>query len=303
MTTATKKEPEDIFSGLDQAASPSAGASIPVAPRAGFPWKLIIILVVALLVVAGVGYVAWSYFVSAKPEAVPVTQTPIAPTPKPVEQIEQPPVVETPPPAPVTQPPAGATIPTPVIPALTIAPTEGIDTDGDALTDAEEPYYGADLAQADTDGDGYPDGSEVKSLFSPAAKGALLASAAFIAQLAWGGWSFLAPEPWSVVPDIVDPNRASLTTGTAGRFVLERLVNAEKESLDTWLSRQQLSAPIPFKTKGGADARQTPDGLTTYVAADDSVLRVTYDLNGEPTFEYRTSYTMFLHSLKAPEKK
>jgi len=41
------------------------------------------------------------------------------------------------------------------------------DSDCDGLTNAEEKLYGTDMSNADTDGDGYSDGVEVKSGYDP----------------------------------------------------------------------------------------------------------------------------------------
>lgn len=48
-----------------------------------------------------------------------------------------------------------------------------LDLDNDGLTDMQESAYGTDLANPDTDGDGYKDGDEVESGFNPAGEGKL----------------------------------------------------------------------------------------------------------------------------------
>ena len=47
------------------------------------------------------------------------------------------------------------------------------DPDADGLTNAQERQYGTDAAQADTDGDTYKDGEEVRNGFNPKGTGAL----------------------------------------------------------------------------------------------------------------------------------
>ena len=44
-------------------------------------------------------------------------------------------------------------------------PVEGIDTDGDGLSDADESDWGTDPELADTDGDGFNDGDEINKWF------------------------------------------------------------------------------------------------------------------------------------------
>ncbi len=65
------------------------------------------------------------------------------------------------------------------IPAFDVRPDEpsdGIDTDGDGLTDAEEDDYGTDPRNPDTDDDGMPDGWEVRQGLDPLRNDASFAS-------------------------------------------------------------------------------------------------------------------------------
>lgn len=48
-----------------------------------------------------------------------------------------------------------------------------VDSDEDGLTDEEEAVYGTDLADPDTDGDGYTDGGEVAAGYDPNGSGKL----------------------------------------------------------------------------------------------------------------------------------
>ena len=55
-------------------------------------------------------------------------------------------------------------------PDVSASPDESlriVDSDGDKLTDYQEGLYGTDTNNPDTDGDGYPDGLEVRSGYSP----------------------------------------------------------------------------------------------------------------------------------------
>ncbi len=57
--------------------------------------------------------------------------------------------------------------PTPVKEESSQTPLLGIDSDQDGLTDIEERIYSTDPQKADSDGDTFPDGSEVKNLYDP----------------------------------------------------------------------------------------------------------------------------------------
>lgn len=297
-----KKEPEDIFSGIETGPGPAKVPSVlPEAPRHGSSLQLIFIIGGTLVLIGAIGFALWTFVFAPSPEG---TATPaVVPTPKPAPIVETPPVVETPSPSETTNPtttlPEGVSIPVPTLPPATSMPSEGIDTDTDGLTDIEEPYYGSDPANPDTDGDTFPDGSEVRNLFDPSKKGVKLADSSFISQLLWSNWSFLAPKPWSVVGDSTTPNAAYVATGSATRFLLERRTNPSRDPIDAWLAKNGFAAPTVVKTKNGIEGRQSSDGLTTYLSAGDSVLIFTYDLHGDASFDYRTSYAMMIASMTA----
>ncbi len=214
--------------------------------------------------------------------------------------------------SPVTQPPAGSNVPLPQL-AQPVPPSplpivsEGKDTDGDKLTDVEEATYGTDLRNPDTDGDGYPDGSEVRSLFDPSKKGAKLADAKYMSRLfekdmGLPNFSLLAPKPWSLVLLPTNLIRAALTTGsvTATRFIFEWESNIERMPIDAWLAVRTgvVAATMhPIQTKNSLEGRQTSDGLTTYLPLSDGVLIVRYDLNDDTAYDYRTSYELVIQSL------
>jgi hypothetical protein len=172
-----------------------------------------------------------------------------------------------------------------------------VDSDSDGLTDAEEPFYQADPNKADTDGDGYQDGAEVKNLFSPASKGKTLDAEEFMQRLPWSGWSFLLPKPWTVMASSGGTYAATITTGSATVFGLRVKDNAAHLPLAQVFGISDTSGMKSFKTKSGLDALQSADGLTTYLSAGDTALQVTYDLNGDASYEYRTSYVMVINSV------
>ena len=136
LTTKGKKEPEDIFSGLDAAAEQKAaneGMTMAEAPKQN-PLVVAGVVVAGLLVLGAAGYVVWAYVLHPTSPSAPVVVPTTSPTPRiPSGQIEQPPVTQQPAPAPiptpnpnpaasssaptpVTQPPAGINIPIPNLP-------------------------------------------------------------------------------------------------------------------------------------------------------------------------------------------
>lgn len=180
---AEKKEPEDIFSQLEQPKKPIGSGPLVSAPSpagSGAKFAVIAVTVVAVLGIGGFGF--W-FFAIRKPASEGKA---------PVQEIlpETPPPASVPPPAPEAPPPAGTvpaaatsaeeslSIPPPVTstpPGANIPPPQPIgsggetasstipetDTDADGLSDRRETELGTDPARADTDGDAVSDGDEV----------------------------------------------------------------------------------------------------------------------------------------------
>lgn len=322
-----KKEPEDIFSGLEQTMATSSGvasSSMEVATSRSFPLKPILIGAVVLVILAGTSLAVWTFVL--KPSSTDeLADASKANTPV-VEQIEQPPVIDESS-VPVVEAPAGIPLPTPepvaidgasdTLPAdgavttsneeVTQPPIleaskviqEGQDTDADGLTDIEEQIYATDILIADSDGDGYSDGAELVSVFSPRLKAKALVTDNTIRQESWNSWFFLLPKAWEVGPIA---NGFALSAAGLSRISLEVQRNTDRLSLSAWLGATQTQDMTSFKTKNGLDAMRTADGLLTYIAFDDIVLVVTYHTNEEPTMEYRATYTMFINSLIPPPK-
>lgn len=303
-----RKEPEDIFADVEQPGAAPA-PTMPMmeeGPKRGFPWKIVIAAVVGLALLGGIAFGAWLLlFRTGGPTTRQAAEEPQAPTAPQPEQVEQPPIVE--PRPPVTQPPAGVNIPAPESitppppppPPVVVTPTEGKDSDGDLLTDAEESFYGTDPLSTDTDGDTYTDGSEVQNLFSPVSRGKSLDAEAFIQRLAVGNWSFLVPKPWSLIVDTTFAGAAaSISTGSATRFSVRVSPTSDDQSFGEVVAALEPGATLKsFRNKAGLEAMQTSDGLRTYVSSGDSVLILTYDLNGDTTYEYRDSYAMVVNSV------
>ncbi|KAA0206838.1 hypothetical protein EDM68_00725 [Candidatus Uhrbacteria bacterium] len=174
-----RKEPEDIFSNIEQAAqkggpSIQAGGPGPL-PHGGGGGALKTFLVILLIIVAVVaigGGLFWFLVLRAPIETgtveeIPAVKTNGSPVPAPAPAPTPTPV---PAPPPVTEPPDGVNIPPPTsvndVPAIPPTSTEpepepDVDTDGDGLSDRRETELGLDPNNPDTDGDGLTDGEEV----------------------------------------------------------------------------------------------------------------------------------------------
>jgi len=319
LTTAKgKKEPEDIFSGLDAAAEQQAaneGMTMGEAPKRN-PFVIVGIAAAGLLVLAAAGYAVWIFVLHpTTPAALVVTNTTTTPR-IPQDQIEQPPVTQQPTPVPqvqatsteptpVTQPPPGVNIPLPTVPTpgapVVTAPGEGVDMDSDKLTDVEEALYGTLVTVADSDGDGFSDGSEVMNLYSPTGKGETITKNKGIMPAAWNGWSMLMPISWKVSTSPSDPSIGTVFTGSSATFTLQTRANTAHQTLAAWIG-PDAAGMSAIKTKNGFDGLTTADGLTTYLSAGDTILIVTYQLNQDQNYEYRTTFAMLTNSLRPAAK-
>jgi len=320
-----KKEPEDIFKDLDTAGQTAADTALmPEFESASrkSPVKLIGFIVGGLVVLGGIGFAAWYFMLRPKP-AVPVETAALPAVETPKEQIETPPPM---PETPVTTPPAGVNIPAPqsiapptnatgtspetqptatqpeAAPASVAgtAPVEGTDTDQDSLTDAEEALLGTDPANKDTNGNSYPDGTEVLNQYDPLKKGAPLAESSKLKWFEWEGLKMLAPAGWQLMTDPLRPDVTTLDTGNVAKFVIQNRGDMGNRSLRGWLALADNDTSMKvLKPKAGWEALQTADGLTTYVAVNGTIYIITYELNGAPTYEYRTLFTLLANSLQA----
>ena len=183
-------EPEDIFSGTGMSkgsaypVSPETTASIAESPARGFGRKLVRLLFLALgaAVIVGAGYFGYHYFFAA-PAIAPVgngnANQPVDLTNQPVNANGNTPVNSPEVNVNLNVPEPNINSQQPIVNNPVLAPQDDpnstVDTDHDGLTDYQEVHvYHTDPLKADTDGDGYNDGDEVKNGFNPLGPGKLL---------------------------------------------------------------------------------------------------------------------------------
>lgn len=256
----------------------------------------ILIPIIALLLVVGLGFLAW-YLLKPKPAPAPAQPSVTLPT---VTQPEPEPEPE-----PEPQPEPATT--TEEVPPVS-APTA--DGDADGLTTAEETLFGTDERKGDSDDDGFSDAIEVTNLYNPAGfRPTRLIEAGLVASFSSpnGTFSALYPSAWIVAPAEGEGDgllvRDAATEDAFGAILQE---NPDGQSLLDWyLSRNPNVSAAQIQqssTKSGLDVLRGPDEngvVAAYVdLGDGAIYRLTYAQGAAGTL-YRATFTMFINSFSA----
>lgn len=181
----------------------------------------------------------------------------------------------------------------------TVSPS--LDSDRDGLTNQEETLYGTDAGEDDTDGDGFLDGSEVRSLYDPNS-GKRLSETAFVKLYANTAYrySILQPVGWA----LGSLNGDALVTFTTitGEFVQVSVQeNSKRESARDWYRALNPSInPSSLKdiSVGALTGILGPDGLNVYLADAQSIYQITYNVGVSDEANYLTTFTMMYTSFR-----
>ncbi len=182
-------------------------------------------------------------------------------------------------------------------------PPAGLDTDSDGLTDLEESLYGSNVRNPDTDLDGFLDGNEVFHLYNPSGKapGKLLELALIRTVEAPIGWTMGIPASWTLKFDSQNGSYATIDSKHGESFVVSVEENPDRSPVLEWYiaSHPGVDAGnvLQYRSKGGYTGIIGADLLSTYIPWGDKIFVLTYQLNGQPFINYRTTYSMMLNSL------
>lgn len=266
-------------------------------PSSVHPMLVIVSVVVLLLVMGGGGYAYYELVLKKGPEVIrqPIQQPPVA-------IIEEVPVEET---------PTELTTSTPSIQTITKSFPLGLreysrslDTDRDELTDAEETeIYKSTFDKPDTDEDGYIDGLEVLNLYNPAGfKPVKLVETENIVAYTNTvfGYSVLAPKLFVRGNVDADGKEVFFTAQSGENFVITVRPNREKVPLKTWYETnapQVIGEQVrEITTKQGLKGLLSPDQLAIYIAREDVVYEVRYELGLETQARYLQTFIMMQNS-------
>ncbi len=177
----------------------------------------------------------------------------------------------------------------------------GIDGDNDGLTDIEEIILGSDALAADTDGDGYLDGSELINLYNPAGTGKLAENSnVSVYENKTFSYSLLYPSAWQMSANGGDD---SLMFKTGDNQFVQIIVqpNVNKQNLNEWYMEQvgvaQIEESYIISGDGWAGIK-SPDGLNIYLMDNKQnyIFSLTYNLGGGTVLEYFDIFQMMVKS-------
>ena len=193
------------------------------------------------------------------------------------------PLQPTPPPPPSSPTPTPEPSPTPS-PTPAVQPTS--DEDGDGLTLNEERLYTTSPANPDTDADGFPDGAEVRSGYSPrAGEGrTLVVDALFVESATELGFRWSYPISWISEGSSEGGNLSVRLDSRLGEFIVAELQEAADQK--ALLSRWGSPAVEEFRTGGGVAGYRNADAVPRYFFAHPSsptkFVVVSFETGGGP---------------------
>jgi hypothetical protein len=318
-TMPGKKEPEDIFSGLDTGGdTPEETHAMDMEPEhRSSSMKLIVFALIIFFAVAGAGAAVWYFLIREQPSPTGI----LAPTSttSPVVTAENEPVVETPPALPpepeTTTPPPNIPPPqsittstqeTPTGPTPPTQPTEAADTDGDGLSDPEEAVLGTDFTMADSDGDGFTDGSELQNGYDPAATSLTITNSPRYRTVQIGNGEAILdvylPTAWTVGVDTATGGNV-IQTGTPTDFAIRGALRPAGMTFTEWLASNDPSADPSamrqFTTRSGYVAHMSFDRLHSYVEVQGFIFAITYRSGTATTYDYRALYDYVVQTIRA----
>lgn len=291
---------------------------------AGKKSRVGVVLVIAIVILALLAVGAWQLYVALNPAPipqVPVNNTPVnnAPATNPLinnapvnnEAANNVPVNNVPVNnapgnnAPVNNAPVNNA---PVNNAPVNQPVQyqsSLDVDRDGLTDVEEDLYGTQLRLPDTDGDGYTDGQELLSGYSPLSSGPVLLSDTALMNTYLNdafGYSLLYPSSWLARP--TDESRQEIvfvsSTGEVMSFKVRD--NASGVSLNQWLVDNSAGNPSDFtsfanRAKLNVLVNASQMKYFIDVPASSKVIEVTYEPNQVIRLNFITTLRAMVNSL------
>lgn len=174
------------------------------------------------------------------------------------------------------------------------------DSDKDGLTDNEEAIWGASQSKPDTDGDGYLDGNELLAGYSPTGTFLLAEdpnAKTFTNQTY--DYTMLFPARW-VAGQLDESDEDILLTAETGEFIEVTVTsNSKQQTAKQWYLEQfpDLSSKNVFTFESqGRQGVKSQNGLTAYLATDEAIYVITYNIGTRSSANFLTTFYMMLSS-------
>lgn len=260
------------------------------------------ILFIIFIFIAGIAGIVWYYLRLFRPQPI------VPPVPPPPVVVEEP----------VTVPPPVVTVPEPIVaidlptsldddllrlPRVLIVPA--VDTDQDDVTDAEEETFNTDAVGADSDGDGYIDGLEVRNLYSPLGFAPTkIIDSGLVQEYVNPIWQYRVyyPVTWSI--DAVDAQAGQVLMSTArGDFIeIRSFKKVNNETFSSWFVRavsgEQFGVLKNETNRFQVNGYIRQDRLVSYYESDQFVFVLIYHTGPEATISYPHVMEMVFQSFR-----
>ncbi|MCX6740136.1 MAG: hypothetical protein NTZ49_02825 [Candidatus Parcubacteria bacterium] len=183
-----------------------------------------------------------------------------------------------------------------------------LDSDSDGLTDVEEDLYQTEKRKADTDGDGYSDGDELKNLFNPKeAGGATLQTSGLVNTYSNQLYKYeiLYPASWLAKPEDQSLLAIIFLSSTEEDVHISLEENKDKMDLVNWYlsisANVDLGSLQSLTTKSGYSALVSPDKLTYYVqgiADPERIYVIHFNIGNKTEVDFLSTFIMMVNSFK-----
>lgn len=203
----------------------------------------------------------------------------------------------------ITPPPPDEYTPEPVQPERT-TPQSSQDYDGDGLTDVEEETYSTQVDKPDTDQDGYLDGNELGSLYSPIKPKQKLETSGLVKKYANSkfGYMIFYPAVWN--QEELDSNGETVMFTSETTEFIEVIVQENLTGINNirawYLGQIQGTDPSKISNimVGNLVGVRSSDKMNIYFMKDNLIYTLSYNINLKETANFMKTFEMMVKSFK-----
>lgn len=177
-----------------------------------------------------------------------------------------------------------------------------LDIDQDGLTDVEEMLVGTDYSLADTDGDGFKDGSELLAGYNPLEPFVDLSASGLFQSYVneEPRFSLKLPAVWEQSHEDGEKSIVRFTALNGDMFILELKTNPTSLTLEEWLkdfySDSDIHNILETKVFGTLTGKYDKGNREAFINLGGEVLVLTYDVGQKLEVAYPTIWQYILTS-------